>query len=187
MRENIICCRCRQRWWFEKMGGFLLKLHRSAKSLDPYCVCEKTLICREYWGGRLSTGDLLIKVDCFDKKQIISSIFKGADLNRLVQGGQLYRTFHFSKTSLLYVIYCMHTSTQCFQNVLTYFAAAVIYARKMFVFLQLRPERPGLRADVVEAALLQLEGLRGYVRAEGHRQPVANVLKLFTAVSYEIS
>ncbi len=43
-RENITCCRCRQQWQFEKMGGFLLKLHRSVKLLDPNRVCEWTLI-----------------------------------------------------------------------------------------------------------------------------------------------
>ncbi len=39
--ENITCCRCHQRWRFEKMGEFLLKSHRSAKSLDPNCVFEQ--------------------------------------------------------------------------------------------------------------------------------------------------
>jgi len=42
-QENIIYCRCCQRWRFEKMQGFLLKSHRSAKSLDPNHVCEQTL------------------------------------------------------------------------------------------------------------------------------------------------
>ncbi len=42
-RENITRCRCRQGWRFEKMGGFLLKSHRSAKSLDPNRMCEWTL------------------------------------------------------------------------------------------------------------------------------------------------
>jgi hypothetical protein len=42
-RENIKRCRYRQRWRFEKMVKFLLKLHRSAKSLDPHRVCEQTL------------------------------------------------------------------------------------------------------------------------------------------------
>ncbi len=32
-----------QQWRFEKMGGFLLKSHRSAKSLDPNHVCERAL------------------------------------------------------------------------------------------------------------------------------------------------
>jgi hypothetical protein len=45
-RENITCCCCRQQWRFENMGGFLLKLHRSAKSLDPNRLCERTLTCR---------------------------------------------------------------------------------------------------------------------------------------------
>ncbi len=43
-QENITCCRCHQRWRFEKMGGFLLKSHRSVKSLDPNGVCEWTLM-----------------------------------------------------------------------------------------------------------------------------------------------
>jgi len=42
-QENITCCCCCQRWRFEKMGAFLLKSHRSAKSLDPNRVCEWTL------------------------------------------------------------------------------------------------------------------------------------------------
>ncbi len=40
--ENITCCCYCQRWQFEKMGEFLLKLHRSAKSLDPHCMCVQT-------------------------------------------------------------------------------------------------------------------------------------------------
>jgi hypothetical protein len=58
-RENITCCCCRQRWRFEKMGGFLLKLHCSVKSLDPNRVCERTLTimfcCRQprYFGSYL--------------------------------------------------------------------------------------------------------------------------------------
>ncbi len=51
--------------------------------------------------GRLSTVDLLIKVACFVKEVKIFSIQKGADLNWLVQGGQLYSAFPFSKTSLM--------------------------------------------------------------------------------------
>jgi hypothetical protein len=43
MRENTKHCRYLQQWRFEKMGKFLLKLHRSAKSLDPHHVCEQTL------------------------------------------------------------------------------------------------------------------------------------------------
>jgi len=45
---------------------------------------------KTYCGGRLSTVDLLIKVACF--VQNVNNIFnvKGADLNKLVQGGQLY-------------------------------------------------------------------------------------------------
>jgi hypothetical protein len=43
-RENITCCRYRQQWQFEKMGEFLLKLHRLAKLLDPHHMCVRTLI-----------------------------------------------------------------------------------------------------------------------------------------------
>jgi len=50
-------------------------------------------------GGRLSTVDLLIKVACFVK--IIFSKQRGADLNLMVQGGQPYLAFSFSKTSLV--------------------------------------------------------------------------------------
>ncbi len=52
------------------------------------------------WGGKLSTIDLLIKEACFVKKENIIFTIKQADLNWLVQGGQLYWTFPFSKTSL---------------------------------------------------------------------------------------
>jgi hypothetical protein len=31
-------------WRFEKMGKFLLKSHRSVKSLDPHHLCEQTFI-----------------------------------------------------------------------------------------------------------------------------------------------
>jgi len=47
-----------------------------------------------YWRGRLSTNDLLIK------KNIIT-VIKAADLNYLVQGGQLDWSFPFSKGSLM--------------------------------------------------------------------------------------
>jgi hypothetical protein len=40
--------------------------------------------------GRLSTVDLLINVACFVKGKGIFSLFKGADLNYLLRGGQLY-------------------------------------------------------------------------------------------------
>jgi hypothetical protein len=43
-RENITCCCCCQRWRFEKMGGFLLKSHRSAKSLVPTACVNKPLL-----------------------------------------------------------------------------------------------------------------------------------------------
>jgi hypothetical protein len=41
-------------------------------------------------GGRLSTGDLLIRVACFVEKKIMFTISRAADLNKLEQGGQLY-------------------------------------------------------------------------------------------------
>ncbi len=41
-RENIKHYRYRQRWRFEMMGKFQLKLHCSVKSLDPHRVCEQT-------------------------------------------------------------------------------------------------------------------------------------------------
>jgi len=40
--------------------------------------------------GVLSTVDLLVKVACFVNKNIMFAISKAADLNKLVQGGQLY-------------------------------------------------------------------------------------------------
>jgi hypothetical protein len=46
------------------------------------------------WGGRLSTVDILIKVDCFVKSKLYFQ-------NELVHGGKLYWAFPFSKTSLL--------------------------------------------------------------------------------------
>jgi hypothetical protein len=41
-QENIYCCCYHQRWQFKKIGEFLMKSHRSAKSLDPHCVCVRT-------------------------------------------------------------------------------------------------------------------------------------------------
>jgi hypothetical protein len=40
--------------------------------------------------GKLRTVDLLIKVACFVKKEIMFALSKGADLTDLVQGGQMY-------------------------------------------------------------------------------------------------
>jgi hypothetical protein len=42
------------------------------------------------WRGRLSTVGLLIKLACFVKKEIMFAFSKEADLNYLVQGGQMY-------------------------------------------------------------------------------------------------
>jgi hypothetical protein len=54
--------------------------------------------------GRLSTVDLLINVACIAKNFAIS---KGAQPNKLVQGGQVYRAFPFSKASLGKVIFLL--------------------------------------------------------------------------------
>ncbi len=43
-----------------------------------------------YCRGRVRTVDLLIKIGCFIKKKNLVSVWKAADLNSLVQGGQLY-------------------------------------------------------------------------------------------------
>jgi hypothetical protein len=52
-------------------------------------TCLKQGILTE--GGRDSTVDLFIKTACFVKKTYITfSWLKGADVNLLVQGGQLY-------------------------------------------------------------------------------------------------
>jgi hypothetical protein len=53
------------------------------------------------WRGRLSTVDLLIKVACFVKRVNNNLILKGEYINLLVQGGQLYLAFPFSKISLV--------------------------------------------------------------------------------------
>jgi hypothetical protein len=42
-----------------------------------------------YRRGRLSTVDLLIKIGSFVERKNIVSVLKTADLNLLVQGGQL--------------------------------------------------------------------------------------------------
>jgi hypothetical protein len=44
--------------------------------------------------------DLLVKLACFVKKKIFLAFHKAAYLNWLVQGGQLYLSFSFSKGSL---------------------------------------------------------------------------------------
>jgi hypothetical protein len=64
-------------------------------NLDPKVKAGNTTL-----GGRLSTVDLLIKVDCFIKKLNIFNI-NWADLNYLAQGGQPYWAFPLSKTSLV--------------------------------------------------------------------------------------
>ncbi len=50
---------------------------------------------------RLSTIDLLIKVACFLTRVITFLNIKQNDMNELVQGGQPYWAFPFSKTSLV--------------------------------------------------------------------------------------
>ncbi len=52
------------------------------------------------WRGRLSTIDLLIKIACLAKKSNNIFNIKGAYLNWFVQGGQLYWSLPFSKSSL---------------------------------------------------------------------------------------
>jgi hypothetical protein len=64
----------------------------------PFCMVKPG---NTNWGGRLSTVDLLIKVACFVEMEIIFPIYKGAYLNQLVQGGQLYLAFQLSKISLV--------------------------------------------------------------------------------------
>jgi len=54
-----------------------------------------------YWRRRLSTVDLLIKLACCVKKEIMHPISKADDLNLLVQGVQLYWAFPFSKCSMV--------------------------------------------------------------------------------------
>jgi hypothetical protein len=49
----------------------------------------------------LSTINLLIKVTCFVNNLNYIFNINGADLNKLVQGGQLYLAFPFSKVSLV--------------------------------------------------------------------------------------
>jgi len=52
------------------------------------------------WRGRIGTVGLLIDKGCFVKKKNIVSIWKVFDMNYLVQGGQQYWSFPFSKISL---------------------------------------------------------------------------------------
>jgi hypothetical protein len=65
-------------------------------------MLEKINTGNTNWGGRLSTVDLLVWQACFCKKKINKDFnIKRADLNWLVQGGQPYGAFPFSKTSLV--------------------------------------------------------------------------------------
>ncbi len=76
-------------------------------------------------GGRLSTVDLLIKVVSFCKKgKKYFQLKKRGDLNQLVHGGQLYRAFPFSKSSLLQLINLLATNT------LAYFVTASVTKTK---------------------------------------------------------
>ncbi len=70
------------------------------------------------WGGRLTTIDP-IKLACFCKKCKWYFYYKkGAELNYLVQGGQMYWAFPFNKTSLdklvqlLSLLICYYLSWQ---------------------------------------------------------------------------
>ncbi len=56
------------------------------KSGNPYLV------------GRLNTIDLLVKITCFVKKEKNVSVTKAGDFTKLVQGGQLYYYFPFSRS-----------------------------------------------------------------------------------------
>jgi hypothetical protein len=54
---------------------------------------------------RVSTIHLLVKIACFVNKKKYIIIIKAPDLNLLVQGGQLYRSFPFSNDSLVAEMY----------------------------------------------------------------------------------
>jgi hypothetical protein len=64
--------------------------------------CYKTLKAgNSYCWGNLSTVDLLIKLARFVKKEKYLFSLKAANLNLLIQRGQSYLSFPFSKDSLL--------------------------------------------------------------------------------------
>ncbi len=52
------------------------------------------------WKGRISTIDLLTNLACYVKKEIMIPLSKAAYLNKLLEGGQLYWAFPFSKDSV---------------------------------------------------------------------------------------
>jgi hypothetical protein len=56
--------------------------------------------------GKLGTVDFLIKIGCYVKKENVVSIWKVTELSYLVQGGQPYWFFHFSKVSLPFGFNC---------------------------------------------------------------------------------
>jgi hypothetical protein len=72
------------------------------------------------WKERLSTVDLFIRIGSFvRKKKYIVSVQKVADMNKLVQAGQPYWSFLFSKASLshgLPVLVTVEDTTQIVQG-----------------------------------------------------------------------
>ena len=96
-------------------------------------------LCRTYScqgilteGGRLSTVDLLIKVDCFIKK--VYNSFNITNLNRLLLGGQLYWAFPLSKTSLgLPVNSCLGWRLLTITNSLAYYGTKITTDVKSFI------------------------------------------------------
>ncbi len=71
------------------------RIENSAQALS--CHHKFVHAVNSNWRGRLSTVDILIKVACFVKK--VDSV---AYLNQLIQAGQLYWAFPFSKGSLVH-------------------------------------------------------------------------------------
>ncbi len=72
-----------------------------------YCAAQGAKVRKAgntNWRGRFSKVDLLTRVACFVKKWIMFSISKVADLNKLVQGGQLYWAFPFSSCFLVQLL-----------------------------------------------------------------------------------
>jgi hypothetical protein len=62
-----------------------------ATSCVEYYLLARVEPGNPYRSGRLSTVGLLVKITCFvKKKKYFFLVFKGAELNLLVEGGQLY-------------------------------------------------------------------------------------------------
>jgi hypothetical protein len=111
----------------EGIGTRQLALSKAYKVCRKAGVDAKTVHCCHYslaqrspipgntnWGERLGTVDLLFKVACFVNN--VNHIFniKGADLNKLVQGGQLYWPFPFSKVFLSFSLVSLLSLTSGF-------------------------------------------------------------------------